>query len=368
MKVLTEQELVRRKKLEELRIMGVDPFGNKYEVNTNSKDLKDSYGSFTNEKLEKLQIEVSIAGRIMTKRIKGKAGFCHIQDKLGQIQIYVKIDDVSKLEYEVFVKGDLGDIIGVKGMLFKTRTGELTVKVSHYHHLAKALKPLPEKYHGLIDIEERFRKRYVDLIMNENARRIAFIRPKIIRSIQRYLDNLGYIEVETPILEISSGGAAAKPFITYHNTLAMNMYLRIATELPLKKLIVGGMDAVYEIGRLFRNEGMDRNHNPEFTTIEIYKAYSDMEGMIELTENVIKNTIFEMLGTYELEWKGHLINFSKSWKKVHMVDAINEACGIDFFKVNEKESFAMAKKHNIDLEAHYQFGHIVYVQMFPNLH
>lgn len=359
MKVLTEQELVRRKKLEELRIMGVDPFGNKYEVNTNSKDLKDSYGSFTNEKLEKLQIEVSIAGRIMTKRIKGKAGFCHIQDKLGQIQIYVKIDDVSKLEYEVFVKGDLGDIIGVKGMLFKTRTGELTVKVSHYHHLAKALKPLPEKYHGLIDIEERFRKRYVDLIMNENARRIAFIRPKIIRSIQRYLDNLGYIEVETPILEISSGGAAAKPFITYHNTLAMNMYLRIATELPLKKLIVGGMDAVYEIGRLFRNEGMDRNHNPEFTTIEIYKAYSDMEGMIELTENVIKNTIFEMLGTYELEWKGHLINFSKSWKKVHMVDAINEACGIDFFKVNEKESFAMAKKHNIDLEAHYQFGHIV---------
>lgn len=359
MRALSEQELVRRKKLEELRAMGIDPFGSKYEVNTNSKDIKDSYDSYTNEELEAKKIELSIAGRIMTKRIKGKAGFCHLQDKFGQIQIYVKVDDVSKLEYDVFVKGDLGDIIGVKGTLFRTRMGELTVKVLNYYHLSKALKPLPDKYHGLIDIEERFRKRYVDLIMNENARRIAFMRPRIIRSIQGYLDSLGYVEVETPILEVSSGGALAKPFITYHNTLAMNMYLRIATELPLKKLIVGGMDAVYEIGRLFRNEGMDRNHNPEFTTIEVYKAYSDMEGMIELTENVIKNTIFEILGIYELEWKGHLIDFNKPWKRIHMVDAINEACGIDFFKVNEKESFELAKKHDIDLEAHYQFGHIV---------
>ncbi len=359
MKVLTDQELVRRKKLEELRAMGIDPFGSKYEVDTNSKEIKDKYDSYSNEELEAKKIKVSVAGRIMTRRVKGKAGFSHLQDKFGQLQIYVKFDDVSEIEYEIFVKGDIGDIIGVKGELFRTKTGELTVKVTNYYHLSKALKPLPEKYHGLIDIEERFRKRYVDLIMNENARRIAFMRPQIIRSIQRYLDNLGYIEVETPILEVSSGGAAAKPFITYHNTLGMNMYLRIATELPLKRLIVGGMDAVYEIGRLFRNEGMDKNHNPEFTTIEVYKAYSDMGGMIELTENVIKNTIFEMLGTYELERKGHLIDFAKPWQKVHMVDAIKEACSIDFFKLNEKEALALAKKHDIELEAHYRFGHIV---------
>lgn len=360
MRELTEQELVRRRKLEELRAMGIDPFGDRYDVDSNSKEIKDKYGSCSNEELEAKDINVSIAGRIMTKRVKGKAGFVHIQDKYGQIQLYIKYDNVTPLEYEVFEKGDLGDIIGVKGKVFRTHAGELSVKVFEYNHLTKALKPLPEKYHGLTDVEERFRKRYVDLIMNENALRIAFMRPKIIRSIQRYLDNMGYVEVETPILETTQGGAAARPFITYHNALGLNMYLRIATELPLKKLIVGGMDAVYEIGRIFRNEGMDRNHNPEFTSVEIYKAYSDMKGMMELAENLIRYTIFETLGTYEVEWKGYKIDISKPWKRIHMVDAIREACGIDFFKhMTIEEVFDLARKHNIDIEPHYEIGHII---------
>ena len=360
MRELTEQELVRRKKLEELKEMGIDPFGDRYDVDSNSKEIKDNYDSYTNEELEKKGIDVSIAGRIMTKRIKGKAGFMHIQDKYGQIQIYVKSDNVTSLEYEVFEKGDLGDIVGIKGKVFRTHMGELSVKALEYKHLTKALRPLPEKYHGLTDIEERFRRRYVDLIMNENARRIAFMRPKIIRSVQRYLDGMGYVEVETPILETISGGAAARPFVTHHNTLGMDMYLRIATELPLKRLIVGGMDAVYEIGRLFRNEGMDRNHNPEFITVEIYKAYSDMEGMMELAENVIRNTVFESLGTYEVEWKNHTIDFNKPWKRIHMVDAIKEACDIDFFaKMTVEEAFSLAKKHNIEVEPHYSIGHVI---------
>ncbi len=360
MRELTEQEVIRRKKLVELKEMGVNPFGERFDVDSNSKEIKEKYDSYTNEQLEKKEIVVIVAGRIMTKRIKGKAGFMHIQDKHGQIQIYVRIDDVSELEYEVFSKADLGDIVGVKGKIFRTKMGELSVKALEYTHLTKALRPLPEKYHGLTDIEERFRRRYVDLIMNDNARRIAFMRPKIIRSVQRYLDNMGYVEVETPILETVLGGASARPFVTHHNTLSLDMYLRIATELPLKRLIVGGMDAVYEIGRLFRNEGMDRNHNPEFTTVEIYKAYSDLEGMMELAENLIRNTIFDTLGTYQLEWKGHKIDFSKRWKRIHMVEAINEVCGVDFFnKFTTDEVYALAKEHNIEIEAHYDVGHII---------
>lgn len=224
----------------------------------------------------------------MTKRGKGKAGFMHIQDKYGQIQIYVKLDNVGLEEYELFDNADLGDIVGIRGKVFRTHMGELSVKAMEYIHLVKALRPLPDKFHGLVDIEERFRRRYVDLIVNEDARRIAFMRPKIIRTIQNYLDSIGYVEVETPVLGTILGGAAARPFVTHHNTLDIDMYLRIATELPLKRLLVGGMDAVYEIGRLFRNEGMDRNHNPEFTTIELYKAYSDLNGMKEVCEELFK--------------------------------------------------------------------------------
>ncbi len=360
MRELTEQEQIRREKLQVLKELGINPFGESYQVSTNSKELKDLYNDLTKEELNDKDILVSIAGRIMTNRRFGKAGFMHIQDKFGQIQLYIRSDTVSKLEYKLFDLADLGDIIGVKGNVFKTNTGELSINVQQYTHLSKALRPLPEKYHGLTDIEERFRRRYVDLLMNENARRIAFLRPRIIRSIQKYLDEKGYVEVETPILGTILGGALAKPFVTHHNTLNLDMYLRIATELPLKRLIVGGMDAVYEIGRLFRNEGMDKNHNPEFTTIEIYKAYSDMKGMMELAEDLIKETVYQCLGTYEIEWKNHKINFDQPWKKVHIIDAIKETCEIDFWEEKTFEEVKrLAKEHDIEVEAHFGSGHII---------
>ncbi|MDD2489881.1 MAG: lysine--tRNA ligase [Bacilli bacterium] len=360
MRELTDQEIIRRQKLEELKSLDVDPYGEGFEVNSNSNEIKEKYDSYNKEELEKMNIEVIIAGRIMTKRKKGKAGFMHIQDRFDQIQIYVRSDSVSELEYDLFSKADLGDIIGIEGKIFRTNTGELTIWAYKYIHLAKALRPLPEKYHGLTDIEERYRRRYVDLIMNEDARRIAFMRPKIIRTIQYYLDNLGYVEVETPILGTVLGGANARPFVTHHNTLDIDMYLRIATELHLKRLIVGGMDGVYEIGRLFRNEGMDRNHNPEFTTIELYKAYSDMKGMMELAENLIKHTVFETLGTYQINWKGNIIDFEQPWQKLHMVDAIKNACGVDFYQqYTLEETKKLAKEHNIEIEPHYDVGHII---------
>jgi lysyl-tRNA synthetase class 2 len=360
MRELTEQEIVRREKMSELKELGIDPFGSSFMISSNSKEIKDLYDSYTNEELEEKDIEVSVAGRIMTKRGKGKAGFMNIQDKFGQIQIYVKLDNVGEEKYQLFDKADLGDIVGIKGKIFRTHMGELSVKAFEYTHLVKALKPLPDKYHGLADVEERFRRRYVDLIVNDDARRIAFLRPKIIRTIQNYLDNMGFVEVETPILGTILGGAAARPFVTHHNTLDLDMYLRIATELPLKRLIVGGMDAVYEIGRLFRNEGMDRNHNPEFTTIELYKAYSDMEGMMQLSEDLFKTTIFETLGTYEVEWKNQMIDFSKPWPRIHMVDAIKNVCGVDFFKeMTLEEAKGVAEEHHVEVEPHFGVGHII---------
>ena len=360
MRKFTEQELVRRQKVEELRKMGIDPFGHRFDVNTNSKVIFEKYGDKTKEELEELKVPVVIAGRIITKRGKGKAGFMHIQDRYGQIQIYVRKDEVGDFEYSLFDKSDLGDIVGIEGTVFRTNTGELSVKATKYVHLVKSLRPLPEKYHGLSDIEERFRRRYVDLIVNEEARKIAYMRPKIIRTIQRYLDERGYVEVETPILGTVSGGAAARPFVTYHNTLGQEMYLRIATELPLKRLLVGGMDAVYEIGRIFRNEGMDRNHNPEFTSIELYKAYSDMEGMMEITEGIIGEVAKKVRGTYEIEWKGHTINLASPFKRIHMVDAIREVTGINFFEVKSfEEAKKLAEEHNIEVEPHFGYGHIV---------
>lgn len=360
MRELTEQEIVRRNKLVELRNHGVDPFGEAYKVTSNSKEIKDLYDSYTIKELEEKNIEVSVAGRIMTKRGKGKAGFMNLQDKFGQIQIYVKLDNVGEDKYQIFDKGDLGDIVGIKGKVFRTHMGELSVKALEYTHLSKALRPLPDKFHGLVDVEERFRRRYVDLIMNEDSRRIAFMRPRIIREIQNYLDSQGYVEVETPILGRILGGAAARPFVTHHNALDLDMYLRIATELPLKRLIVGGMDAVYEIGRIFRNEGMDRKHNPEFTTIELYKAYSNMEGMMEITENIFKNVIFNVLGTYEVEWKEHTLDFSKPFPRIHMVDAIKKECGVDFFEeMSLDEAKKLAKEHRVEIEPHFSIGHII---------
>ncbi len=360
MRELSEQEIIRRNKIKDLENKGIKPFNDSYSVDSNSLSIKENYDTYSKEELNEMDIDVIVAGRIMTKRIKGKAGFMHIQDRYGQIQIYIRSDHVSEIEYELFDNADLGDIVGIEGKVFRTNMGELSIKANKYVHLTKALRPLPEKYHGLTDIEERYRRRYVDLIVNEKTKKIAFLRPKIIRSIQNYLDNFGYVEVETPVLTNVLGGAAARPFVTRHNTLDIDMYLRIATELHLKRLIVGGMEAVYEIGKLFRNEGMDRNHNPEFTTIEIYKAYSDMKGMMELAENLIKNTIYDVLGTYELEWKGHNLNFENPWQKIHMVDSIKESCGIDFYENKTiDEMIKLAKEHEIELEAHYASGHII---------
>jgi lysyl-tRNA synthetase class 2 len=355
----SEQELVRREKMQELIDKGIDPFGQRFDVTAYSKGIKEQYGDKTHEELEEMAVEVAVAGRIMTKRRKGKVCFMHIQDRDGQIQLYVRKDTLGEEVYEIVKKGDIGDIIGVKGTVFMTNTGECSIKVSEYTHLTKALRPLPEKFHGLSDIEERYRRRYVDLIMNEEAKKIAFTRPRIIRSIQNYLDSRNYVEVETPVLNPILGGAAARPFVTHHNTLDTDFYLRIATELSLKRLIVGGMDAVYEIGRLFRNEGMDRTHNPEFTTIEVYKAFSDLEGMMDLTEG-ISNAAMEVNGTYELDYKGHHISLAPGFKRVSMTEAIKEKTGIDF---NEHMSFEDAKKlaeeHGIEVEAHFGYGHII---------
>jgi len=360
MREFSEQELVRREKVKSLISKGVKPFGDRFDITANSKDIKAAYEQYTKEQLHDMEIPVKIAGRIMTKRDKGKAGFMHIQDKFGQIQIYLREDVLNELEYSLFLEADLGDIVGIDGLVFRTNMGELSVKATKYTHLVKAIRPLPEKFHGLADVEERFRRRYVDLITNEDARKVAFMRPLIIRTMQNYLDNLGYVEVETPILSSILGGAAARPFATHHNTLNMDMYLRIATELPLKRLLVGGMDAVYEIGRLFRNEGMDRNHNPEFTTIELYKAYSDLDGMMELTENLINHIAIKVLGTSTIEWRGHTISLAPQYKRLNMVTAIKEVCGVDFsLNLSMEEAKQLAVKHDVKLEEHFSYGHIV---------
>ena len=360
MRHFTEQEIVRREKINFLEEKGIDPFGQKYEVNINTLEIKENFEEKTKEELNDINKIVCIAGRIMTKRGKGKVGFFHIQDRVGQIQIYIRKDIVSESDFEVFEHSDLGDIVGIEGIIMKTNTGELSIKATKFTHLVKALRPLPDKFHGLTDVEERFRRRYVDLIMNDNARRVAFLRPKIIRSIQHYLDDLGYVEVETPILQATLGGAAARPFKTHHNTLDMDFNMRIATELPLKRLLVGGMDAVYEIGRLFRNEGMDKNHNPEFTTIELYKAYSDLEGMMDITEGIIGHVAMNTLGTYDIRWKGHDISLKPKFKRAHMVDLIKEKTGVNFFEIKTlEEAKSLASKHHVEIENHFMYGHIV---------
>lgn len=358
---LTDQEIVRRKKMEDLRNKGIDPFGQKFIRTANSQEILTKFANHTKEELHELNYEVSIAGRIMTIRSKGKAGFMHIQDKYGLIQVYCRSDQLSEQEFELFTKADLGDIVGIEGVVIRTNTGEVTVKATKYTHLTKALRPLPDKYHGLQDKEEARRHRYVDLIVNEESKRIAFMRPKIIRTIQRFFDNKGFVEVETPILQPILGGANARPFVTHHNALDMDFYLRIATELPLKRLIVGGMEAVYEIGRLFRNEGMDSTHNPEFTTIEAYLAYSDMEGMMDLVEECFSTIANDVLGTTTLTYQGNEISLAPKFKRVHMVDAIKEVTGVDFYQVKTlEEALELAKEHNIPVNKHERaYGHIV---------
>ncbi len=357
---LGEQELVRREKLEELKKMGIDPFGHAFKRTHHTKEIFDKYEHSSKEELEILDQHVIIAGRIMTKRVMGKAGFMHLQDKDGQIQVYVRKDMVGDQQFDYYKHTDLGDIVGVEGKVFRTNHGELSIKVENLTHLTKSLKVLPDKFHGLVDKEERYRRRYLDLISNDKARKIAFFRPKVIRAIQHYFDAQGLVEVETPILHSILGGAAARPFVTHHNTLDMDFYLRIATELPLKRLIVGGMEGVYEIGRLFRNEGMDSTHNPEFTTVEAYVAYSDMEGMMNLTEGLIESVANETLNKTEVEYKGHTINLAGPFKRVTMVEAIKEETGIDFLEVDQQQALELAEEHGFELDKHQQqYGHII---------
>ena len=360
---LTEQEIIRRDKASALKEKGVDPFGDRFDRTHNTETFKKAFSHFSKEGLHECENPeiVKIAGRIMTRRIKGKAGFEHIQDQFGQVQLYVRQDVVGDNEYELFTSGDLGDIVGVHGTAMITNSGELSIRVTKYIHLVKALRPLPEKYHGLVDIEERYRRRYLDLIMNEKSMDTFIKRSKIIQAMRDYLNNKGYLEVETPILHPVLGGANARPFITHHNTLDMPFYLRIAPELYLKRLLVGGFDCVYEIGRLFRNEGMDIKHNPEFTTIELYLAYSNLEGMMDLSESLIANIAESVIGTTKVMFEDVEIDLTPKWKRIHMVDLVREKTGIDFHQV---KSFAEAKKlalkHNLQVEKHlFAIGHIV---------
>lgn len=358
---LTEQEIVRRNKMQDLIDKGIDPFGSRYDRTATTKSIKEAYLDKTREELEEMHETVKIAGRIMTKRRQGKIGFMHIQDRYGQIQIFLRYDLLGEEQYELYKVSDIGDIVGIEGEVMKTQTGELSIGATVYTHLTKALRPLPEKFHGLQDKEEARRKRYLDLIMNEDARRIAYARPRIIRGIQNYLDSRGFIEVETPVLNPILGGAAAKPFITHHNALDMDFYLRIATELYLKRLIVGGMEAVYEIGRLFRNEGMDATHNPEFTTVEAYLAYGDLSDMMQLVEELISKLAMDLLHTTEITYCGKEISLKAPFKRVHMVDAIKEQTGINFFEITDLDvALKLAKEHNIEVPKHEQsIGHII---------
>ena len=302
MMALTDQEIVRREKLQKLIDKGVDPFGQKFVSTHHSVAAKQLATGKTHDELEALAIPTAIAGRIVLLRNMGKASFITIQDKVGTIQAYIRKDTIGDEAYSIFELADLGDIVGVEGQLMLTKTGEITVKVKAYTHLVKALRPLPEKYHGLADVEERYRRRYVDLIVNEDARKVALTRPKIIRLIQQYMDDQGFVEFETSMLQATLGGAAARPFTTHHNALDRDFYLRIATELPLKRLLVGGLERVYEIGRLFRNEGIDTRHNPEFTTIEAYQAYGDLSDMMALAENLFSSIALQLTGQHDLPW------------------------------------------------------------------
>ena len=350
-KELNDQELNRLEKIKKYQELGIDPFGQAYKVTHSFKEIREICGKKNAAKLEKLNLVVSVAGRIKAIRKMGKASFMNIQDKTGNMQVYLSLDGLGKKNYELFKMADIGDIVGVKGVMNLTRTGELTIKAKKFVHLTKCLHPLPEKFHGLTDVEERSRRRYLDLIMNEDARKVAFMRPQIIRSIQHFLDNKGFVEVETSILSPILGGASARPFVTHHNTLDKDFYLRIATELNLKRLIVGGMERVYEIGRLFRNEGMDASHNPEFTSIEIYQAYTDLRGIGDLTEKMIRNAAKEVTGSTLVKYGDREIDFGKKFKWISMNDLIKEKCGIDFKQVKtfeEAKALADAKELHLD--------------------
>lgn len=358
---LTDQQEARIAKMNALREQGIDPFGKAFHRTSNSQLIKDEYSEKNAEELESLHAEVSIAGRIMQKRRMGKLGFIHLLDREGKIQVVINKRIIGDEIYELFKASDLGDIVGIRGTVIKTQTGELSVEAHEYTHLSKALRPLPDKFHGLQDKEERYRRRYVDLIMNDESRKIAILRPRIVSAIRRYMDSQGYLEVETPILQPILGGANARPFITHHNALDKDFYLRIATELPLKRLIVGGLEKVYEIGRIFRNEGMDLKHNPEFTTMEAYCAYTDLEGMMKLNEGLFEHVALEVCGTTDFKFMGQDISLKAPFKRWNMVDAVKEVTGVDFWQpMSVEEAYKLAQEHHITVEPHQMtVGHII---------
>ncbi len=341
---LSEILQIRRDKLAALQAAGEDPFvKTKYEVDAYSASVKDDFETYENK-------TVSLAGRIMSRRIMGKASFVGLRDREGDIQLYVRRDDVGEDVYAAFKKWDIGDVIGIKGFVFKTKTEEISVHCQHIELLSKSLLPLPEKFHGLKDTDTRYRQRYVDLIVNPEVKRNFIVRSQFIKYMRKYLDDMNYIEVETPVLNTIAGGASARPFVTHHNTLDLDMYMRIATELPLKRLIVGGMDRVYEIGRIFRNEGMDPKHNPEFTSIELYQAYADFHDMMDIAEGIISGAAKEILGTYEVEWMGEKIDLTPGWRRLTMVDAVKEYAGIDFGAItDDAEAVAAAQAIGVEL-------------------
>ena len=358
---LNDQQIIRREKMAALAEQGIDPFGKRFERTANSAQLKEKYNDKDKEELNELNETAIIAGRLMTKRGKGKVGFAHIQDREGQIQIYVRKDAVGEENYEIFKKADLGDFLGIEGEIMRTDMGELSIKATHLTHLSKALRPLPEKFHGLTDVETIYRKRYLDLISNRESFERFVTRSKIISEIRRYLDGLGFLEVETPVLHNEAGGAAAKPFTTHHNAQDMDMVLRIATELHLKRLIVGGMERVYEMGRIFRNEGMDATHNPEFTSIEVYQAYADFEDIMDLTEGIVQHAATAVKGDGPITYQGTEIKINEPFKRAHIVDLIKEVTSVDFWKeMTLAEAQALAQEKNVPLEKHYtSVGHII---------
>ena len=348
-KAYNELVAVRRDKLKALQEAGNDPFQKtKYPQDAFAADIKKEYDHLAAE--EETDRTVCMAGRMMSKRVMGKASFADLRDATGNIQLYVRRDVIGEEEYAGFKKFDIGDVIGIKGQVFRTKMGEISIRCTEVVLLAKSLLPLPEKFHGLKDQELRYRQRYVDLIMNPEVRRTFEIRSRFIRFMRAYLDQRNYMEVETPVLNTIAGGAAARPFITHHNTLDLDMYMRIATELPLKRLIVGGIDRVYEIGRIFRNEGMDPKHNPEFTTVELYQAYADFHDMMDIAEGILSGAAKEILGSYQVKWQGEDIDLTPGWRRLTMVDAVKEYTGVDFGVItDDAEAVAAAKAIGVEL-------------------
>jgi len=349
----SDQAFYRIKKIEELLEQGVEPYGDKYEVTHYSQDIQTNFAALEGK-------PVSVAGRIMTKRGHGKAGFAHIQDSKGRIQVYIRQDSVGEQNYKIFQELDIGDIIGVSGDVFKTRTGEITVNILSFRLLSKSLRPLPEKWHGLKDVELRYRQRYLDLIVNPEVRKVFIIRSKVIQSIREFLAAEDFLEVETPVMHSVAGGATARPFITHHNALDIDLYLRIATELHLKRLVVGGLERVFELGRIFRNEGISTNHNPEFTSIEVYQANADYEDMMSLTERLVASVAQKVLGTLQIKYQGRELDFSLPWQRKDLLEVVEEITGVDFSAIpDDAEARKEALKHGLEIEGNEKKGEII---------